>query len=612
MRRVRTVLACIAVLSLVPAAVSTPQLARAGGNSGVALTDFTQVTPANVIFYATVQSTSAQQATSLQALSKIIASKIDSKALLQQALGTAGGSSADVQALIKPILTALSSIFDGEAAIAALPLTVSKDAHGAPTVQLHLLLDAGLRPGINLAQLEAPLALVAPGATSVAPQYRNLPVIELDLRAQLAGAGQGSTSLPAASAISGIFYATVAGNEAVVASDLPSLKAAIDTWFGVAPSIAGVSDFQQTLGALPADRFVTSYIHVDTEQLRPLLQAAGTAGTAMGLPQLPKAPGAMSQAYSVSAEPGGLLFSASPFVAIGSLMPATSPGATALGEPAFMPANVLAFAALHDPGTLIRQVFITAYALLGSSCITAQLTNVQAGTTVSSTTTCPAPKTGNAIAQLDKALGFNLDDDLFSWMHGDASLALLPIGSQDFGAKSPTTSLSLVATVRVADQSLVQAKLDKIVAALKAIPHSGLPPFTFVLVPTSAGNPLHLLSLTPTGAGYTFWHGYLIVASALPADFAAMQQAGTGKNLASSPLYTMAQAHFGAHAYNAVLYVNLTSLRLAIEKVAAASGTDMRAYNREARPVLSVFKSLSAVSYAGSTGGGAMFVGISK
>ena len=42
--------------------------------------------------------------------------------------------------------------------------------------------------------------------------------------------------------------ALVAGNDAVLASDLPTLKHAIDTYFGVAPSIAGVYDFRQTVG----------------------------------------------------------------------------------------------------------------------------------------------------------------------------------------------------------------------------------------------------------------------------------------------------------------------------------------------------------------------------
>ena len=64
--------------------------------------------------------------------------------------------------------------------------------------------------------------------------------------------------------------------------------------------------------------------------------------------------------------------------------------------------------------------------------------------------------------------------------------------------------------------------------------------------------------------------------------------------------------------YGAAMYANLTGLREMIEKIAKASGTDMRDYNKQARPVLMMFKSLSSVSFAGPNGGSAQFIGIGR
>jgi Protein of unknown function (DUF3352) len=603
MRRLRMFLASVAVLFLAPTLANTPVPARAGGSSGAGLTTFAQVTPATAVYYTTLQSTTADQPVNLKAIGDDIGSQFNLQALLTRAMASSGGSNAAQIAIVRQVLGGLGKVFSTEFGVALLPPSLSHTASGKPFVQLHMLIDAGLQPGIDASQLLGPLALVAPGLASTSSTYRNLPVIRIDVRSLIKIAG-GDSSVPANSPFSGVLYASIAGNDAVFASDLPTMMHAIDTWFGAAPSIASLYGYQHTVGALPAGRFLTTYLHVDTEQLRPLLKLARGVPSAV---VFPKTAGTFSEAFSLSAETDGLLATASPAVRVGSLATGAGLPATSISEPSILPADTLLYAGLHDPGALIRRFLVTAYSLASRSCSSeaASLQKLGAGAAV-----CDVAQPGDVITKIDKAIGLNLDDDVFSWMHGDASIAVLPVGSRAYGADSPTTIVSLVATLQVPDQATVQAKLDKIQAALNAIP--GIEKLRFTEVPSAAGNPLHMLAQTPTGEGYTYYRGYLIAATALPADMASMAQAAPGQNLASSPLLSAAQAHFGAHSYSTVFYANLTMLRQTIERIAKASGVNLTSYNREARPVLSTLKSLSTVTYAGPDGGGAVFIGIGR
>jgi hypothetical protein len=590
-RPIRMLLASLTVASLAPVVAGSPLGAHAGGHIGTAKSDFTQVTPANAVLYSTVQSTYPDQPANLRALGKVIAPKFNIQALVNQVAGSSsGGTSALSAAIVSQIVSGLGNTFNGELGLAVLPLSVSRSQSGKPTAKLHLLLDAGLQPGVGAQQLATPLSLLGSRASS-SVRYRNLLVITLDLRSLLGSMGgsmHSTTRHSATSPLSGVFYGTVAGNVAVLASDLPTLRQAIDTWFGAAPSIASLYDFHTTISALPAHRLLSTYVHIDTEQIRPFVTTFAGRSAAKGLP---RAPGTLSGAFAVTAEPDGILMSASPLVRIGSLATGQGLPATNAGEPSILPANTLVYAALNDPGTLIRRLVET---------LVPRLQGTSSGHIM------------DPIQALKLATGLNIDNDVLSWMHGDASLALLPVGSKDFGAGSPTTSLSLVATLRVPNQALVEAKLLKINAALQAIPNSGAAALKFVEVPTASGNPLNMLALTPSGVGFTFYHGYLIVGTALPADYAAMQQASAGKRLAASPLYTAALGHFGAHRFGMVFYVNVTKLRQTSERIAAAMGTDLRPYRRGAQPLLSAFTSVSAVAYAGPNAGGAVFLGIGR
>jgi hypothetical protein len=170
----------------------------------------------------------------------------------------------------------------------------------------------------------------------------------------------------------------------------------------------------------------------------------------------------------------------------------------------------------------------------------------------------------------------------------------------------------VVATLRLSNQVTVEADLALIRLALQAIPNSGLQGLNFVEVPTTAGNPLEMLASTPTGIGYTFYNGYLIVASALPADFSGIVKASAGGSLASDPVYKAAFAYMPSRPYGTALYANLTGLRQTIESMARASGADMRDYDSTVRPVLQDFSSFAAVTFAGPSGGCAEFIGIGR
>jgi hypothetical protein len=595
MRRLRCVLAITALLSLVPAFAATPDSLHAEGLKGTAVTDFAQAVPANAVAVGMIQNTAADQATNLQSLATTLTAHLNLRSVLAQGLAAGGTTSAATQAMIGQVLTGFGTVFNGELGFALLPVTPKAQTQGRATAKLHILLEAGVQPGISALGLAAGLALLGQKSTLPAQTYRGLPIAVFDLRQLLAG--KESAALQAGSPLSGTFYGTIAGNDAVLASDLPSLQAAIDAWSGAAPSLEGVSDFQKTVAALPAGRFYTAYAHFDTEQWRPLLPTTGTNAAAGA--SFPKSPGTASVSVSLSAEADGILGTTSPLLLTGSLVGRRSLPATALSEPALLPANTLAFLGFSDPGSLIRAGLAGAqiFSHLGRD---ARLTPDAFG---------PAQQDA-AIAQINAQIGVNLDDQVFSWMHGDASVSLLPNGSSDQGSTSPAARMSLVLTLRVADQSAIEARLAAIESALRAIPNSGFQGLSFVDTPTSAGNVLHMLALAPTGSGYTFYHGYLIVASALPADFAAMQAIGGGGSLAADPLYAAALAHFGSHAYGSFMHANLTLIRQAMEAMAQAGGADLSSYRQQVQPVLASIKSLSAVRYAGPDAGSAVFLAI--
>lgn len=597
LRRARGALAALLALTLLPALTAAP-VARAGGYIGTAMTDFTAVTPASAMVYVAVQQTNPDQGRNLRLLGQDFQAQPGFAALLRTALQSAGMSSASTNGAINQLSAFLGRLFNGEFGMAVLPVTTGTGPQGRPVPQLHVLLEAGLQKGIDAAQLDGALALFGL-PVKVESTYRKLPIIAFDLSkligSSVQGSGAGTTGV-----VPTMLYGVIAGNDAVLATDMPTLRQAIDTWYGTSPSIAGTADFQATVGALPARRFLTDYVNLDVQALVRLARTLNVSPQSLaGLDR----PGHYAAATSMTAESDGILYSVSPQIRTGALAAGVGLTPTQLAETSFLPDDTLVYTAINDPGSLIMRALTAATAALRASqrCISAN-----------GVTQCNPVQQPDPAQQFERATGLNLDNDILSWMHGDASLALLPVGSAAFGADTPLTRLSLVATIKVENQGFVEAKIAKINAALQKLagPQGALA-LQWVDVQGANGQPLHMLAATPNGIGYTFYHGYLLLGTALPTDVAALERGSAGQNLRMSPLYRAAFSHLGNQPIGTVLFVNIGHLRQTLEEVAAATGTDTTGY-KQARPLVTAFKSLAVVTYAGANAGGALFIGIGR
>src|SRR5579885_3065116 len=97
LRRVRASLAALLALTLAPTLTATP-VAHAGGHIGTALTDFTQVTPANALVYVAIQSTNPDQPANLRRLGQDFQQQPGFARLMNEALHAAGAGNADTSA----------------------------------------------------------------------------------------------------------------------------------------------------------------------------------------------------------------------------------------------------------------------------------------------------------------------------------------------------------------------------------------------------------------------------------------------------------------------------------------------------------------------------------
>jgi Protein of unknown function (DUF3352) len=584
MFRIRVLVAGGLLLTLLPALGAASPRVHAASGIGTAQTDFTRVTPASATLFAAFQPTAADQQPNLNALE----TAITSLAGFQTGATAKSGANSQAPALLKLVMSGLSAFFNGEIGLAALPVTTATSTSGATVPKLHLMIDAGLRPGVSFGQLGG--VLQALGLSSVpSTTYRNVSVSSINLAAVMGmfKAGRAKPILSQDSPLSSTVYIASIGNDLVTATDLPTMQSAIDVSAGAQPSIATNADYQTTFGALPDARVATAYIHVDLGALAQLSAAVHRGQAARGSAVRT---GTLSQAFALTAKPDGLLVTASPRVSTGSLatMLALSPLQNA--SAANLPAGTLFYAALDDPGSLLHAIMSEATAMAQQTAF---------------------PIKGlDEVKVLNKLLGLDLDQDIFSWMHGEASIALLPVGSNAFGPSFPaSTRLSLVATLKVADPTTVDQKLQQIVAAFQSL---SVDPNGLQLGETTGtnGSPERILAATPNGIGYTFNNGYLIAASALPADVAAIAGAGSSSNLSTNPLYQAALTYAGPGPYGAVAFLNLTALRQSFEQIAQDRGANLTRYNQKVKPLLSAFKSLTVVANPGANGGGIAFLGI--
>ena len=323
----------IVLAAFVLAASATMGTGRAGAapvTTPLPQTDFTLVTPSSALLYLALQGTSPRQAAGYARVVKGLLGQQGLQQLLGTLLGGQGASAAGGQSggamtpqLFSLLSGTLSKIFNGELGLALLPST------SAGGNRVHLLLDAGLQPGVNGAQLQIVAALLGTGG---APQktYRGLSVVRIDLNALLRSAGTisgnasmgATTPIGANGAIPSVFYGAVAGNEVVLATDLPTLKAAIDTYSGVRRSLGATDAYAATVGILPGERFSLIYAHLSGDALRPVIRAiAGNTAAAL----IPSGAGTLTLGTSLTLQPKNRLFFAvsSPQGVLGAALPIT-------------------------------------------------------------------------------------------------------------------------------------------------------------------------------------------------------------------------------------------------------------------------------------------------
>ncbi|HVC82337.1 MAG TPA: DUF3352 domain-containing protein [Chloroflexota bacterium] len=583
MRRPRILVAAGLVLALTPTWGAAVYQARAAGGNGIAQSDFAAMTPANATLFTAVQATAADQNPNLTALEHAVLSKVNLGALMG---GQTGGTNTRLFGMVSQLMAGLNGVFNGEAAVSMLPVTTATAVGGKIVPQFHILVEAGLRPGVGAAALQGALMLQGLSGSTTST-HDGVAISSLNVASLVRTAGAGvNLSAPELSRLQAInLQIAVVKDTAIVSGDLPTIDAAIDAATGSASTLAANPDFQTTLAALPSGRVATMFFHTDLtadQQLAAALMPRKAPGQTLV--------GTLSQAFSVSAETNGLLVTAGPRVATGLLAETPNLVPTSGATAGILPAGTLLYAALTNPGVLVQ------YAQLQAANLRQHLG-----------ATGPAV---DPIKVIDRLLGLDLNQDVLSWMTGEASVALLPTGS----ASAKTAAgrrLSLVFTLKIDNQALVDSKLHQILSAFQALTDN---PTTLQLVPTTGAGGVvqQVLAATPDGVGYAFVNGYLVIATALPADVAALQAAAPGATLASDPQFQAAIQAAGGASAGTVMYANLTALRQTFEQLAAARGANLTRYDATMQPWLSAFTSLAVVTRPGAAGGGTLFLGIAS
>ena len=580
MGRARLLGAVGLLLALIPSGGATIYQARAASGIGIAQSDFAAATPANAVLFTAIQATAADQNTNLSSLEHTVLGKVHLDTLVEYQAGPGPSG------MITQLATGLRGVFNGEATVSMLPVTTATTAPGKVLPQFHILVEGGLKPGIGAAVVQGALMLQGLSSTTTST-HDGITVTSLNLASLLrsAGAGAGMPASEMARLDAVTLQVAVVKNIGIVASDVSTINAAIDAATGNAPTLAANPDFQGTYAALPDSRVATLYVHLDVAADRQLAAALmpGRAGSAA-------LTGTYSQAFAVSAEAHGILETASPRIATGDLAKAPDLMPLAGTTPAILPAGTLFFATISNPGALFQ------YALTQAAAM-----RQQAGGSASGL---------DPLKVINRLLGLDLNQDVFSWMTGEASIALLPTGSP--AAKTAAGKrLSLVLTLKVDNQALVDGKLHQILGALASL--SDDPTALQLVHTTGAGGVVQqVASATPEGIGYAFVNGYLVVATALPADVAALQAANPSANLAADPQFQAAIQAAGGTGAGAVAYANLSALRQTFEQLAVDGGMNITRYDTTIKPVLSLFTSLTVVTRAGTAGGGALFLGIAN
>ncbi|MGH2347260.1 MAG: DUF3352 domain-containing protein, partial [Chloroflexota bacterium] len=442
MGRVRTLLAAGLLLTLAPAWEATLPTAHAASGFGIAASDFTKVTPGDAVLFASIQATTADQSTNFSALQSRVLSKVNLAGLV--GAGSAGRQTASLPKNLAQLEAALSAVFNGESAVSVLPVTTAVNSKGKTVPQFHILMDAGLKPGIGAVAIQGALMLGGLQGTTTT-SYKGVTITTLDLKSLLNAAGLGAAGRPALNQSAAVTVSVaVVNNIAVLSGDLFSVRAAIDAAQGAAPSLASNADFQTTFAQLPDSRLSTIFVHADLQAEQRLALALRPQQATNTTPLS----GTYSQSFAVSAEPTGVLVTASPTVTTGAFTRTVSLSPLADSTAGALPAGTLLYTAINDPGSLIQ----------------AGLTQVAALTQQSTTHGLAL----DPLKVINRLLGIDLNQDVVSWMHGEASMAILPTGSVS-GKTAAARRLSMVVTLKVDSPTQVQQKLQQIVGTLQSL-----------------------------------------------------------------------------------------------------------------------------------------------
>lgn len=200
-----------------------------------------------------------------------------------------------------------------------------------------------------------------------------------------------------------------------------------------------------------------------------------------------------------------------------------------------------------------------------------------------------------SIVAFEEQIGFNVNDDLLSWLTGEYAIAVVP--AKPVAESAP--GIGVLALVEVADKNLVDGKLSKIGDALL---RSGM----VFQQETINGVPMHTMQLgattdSPT-AGYGFIGNFLVLGG--PRD-ALISAVDAPKNaLADDPLFKRVQARLPSPNLG-YYYLNVTAIQSLLEQMSGqfgpAFGGSGSPYETTVKPLLQPIKAVGAAGQNSST-----------
>ena len=233
-----------------------------------------------------------------------------------------------------------------------------------------------------------------------------------------------------------------------VARDADLLESCLDLIVdaGLSGSLADDADFQQAQAALPADRVGMVYLNLG-EIWQNSLEIVPPEGEQDGLGGLVEMLGGYVPPYlaaSLCVTGSGISVTATSPLPEGVTLPSTEPAS--LKSAGIVPEGTLLYASWQDVNAYWQQV---------RSIIS---DNWEA--------TPEAPTFDDALNMLATELGVDIDNDVFGWMTGEFSFALLPV---DFGEGMQPQTLDVLIMFEVDEPSAVEAHLNTIIGALNTI-----------------------------------------------------------------------------------------------------------------------------------------------